>query len=183
MKLFVWDFHGVLEQDNEKAVIQISNSILKKNGFSERFSEDDVDRLYGLKWYQFFEYLLPKLSLDECKKLQADCLQNQKENWEIIRSIIKPTGHALDVLSQIKKAGHQQIVISNTRPSDIVLFLDAVGIREYFDNDQIFGVNAHQTHNSKAEALIGYMKNNNFDQVVCSFSQGNQFSSGYPPVP
>jgi len=31
-KLFVWDFHGVLEKDNEQAVIQISNDVLKELG-------------------------------------------------------------------------------------------------------------------------------------------------------
>ena len=167
MKLFVWDFHGVLEQDNEKAVIQISNAILKKNGFVERFSDDDVDKLYGLKWYQYFEYLLPDLSLDECKKLQADCLENQKENREIITSIIKPSKNALTVLSAIKKSRHHQIVISNTHPNDITWFLDAVGIRKFFNDDQIFGVNAHQTHGCKSDALKSYMDNNNFEQVVC----------------
>lgn len=85
MKLFIWDFHGVLEKDNEKAVIVISNKILEKNGFTERFSDCDINKLYGLKWYQYFKYLLPNLSTDECLKLQSDCLENQKDNQLIIQ--------------------------------------------------------------------------------------------------
>lgn len=39
MILFVWDFHGVLEKDNEKAVVDISNQVLSEAGFKEKFTQ------------------------------------------------------------------------------------------------------------------------------------------------
>lgn len=167
MKLFVWDFHGVIERYNERAVIYISNLILQKNGFKERFSEDDVNRLYGLKWYQFFEYLLPGLPKDDYYRLQEECLSNQSENYKIIKSIIKPTEHVIDVLSKIKNSHHQQILISNTRPNDIIWFLESVGAKELFDKDKIFGVNAHQTASSKMEVLKSYIGDRKIDKIIC----------------
>jgi len=59
MKLFIWDLHGTLEQGNERAAIDMSNQILERFGYRERFSDEDVFKLYGLKWFQYFEYLLP----------------------------------------------------------------------------------------------------------------------------
>jgi len=51
MKLFVWDFHGVLEKDNEKAVVKITNIVLSQSGYSERLNIDDCHRFYGLRWF------------------------------------------------------------------------------------------------------------------------------------
>ena len=48
MKLFVWDLHGVLEKGNEIALLEISNIILKKFGYLEKFSIEDCIKLNGL---------------------------------------------------------------------------------------------------------------------------------------
>ena len=40
MKLFVWDFHGVLEKGNDLAVLDITNKVLEQAGYSERLNED-----------------------------------------------------------------------------------------------------------------------------------------------
>lgn len=167
MKLFIWDFHGVLEKGNENAVIHISNKALEKNGYEKRFLESDIDRLYGLKWYQYFSYLMPELSLDDCHKLQLDCFENQFDNWLIIDSIIKPSDNSLDVLKKIKKSGNHQILISNTRPNDIIRFLESVHIRKLFDDDKTFGVNSHQTNNSKIDILDQYLTDKKYDKIIC----------------
>ena len=166
MKLFVWDFHGVLEKDNEKAVIDISNRVLEKENYKERFTDEDNDRYYGLRWYQYFENLLPNVSIDECLRLQAECLKNQSENESIIRSIIKPSDYAILVVQKIKDSGHEQIVISNTRPDDIVWFLESVNLKEFFNDNQIFGVNTHQTKGSKIESLNKYLSEKEFEKII-----------------
>lgn len=48
MKLFVWDFHGVLEKDNDLAVLDISNKVLEQSGYAERFSEEKIVSTTGL---------------------------------------------------------------------------------------------------------------------------------------
>lgn len=164
MKLFVWDFHGVLEKDNELAVLDISNSILALHGYDARFSEADVRTYYGLKWYEYFEKILPGFDKEVYLQLQAECFEFDNKN--IAAKYIKPNDYALNVLKRIEAKGHDQILLSNTRPYDLDWFLDLVGMKKYFSETKRFGVNAHQTHGNKSEALRDYLKNNNFDDVI-----------------
>lgn len=166
MKLFVWDFHGVLEKDNEKAVVDISNEVLERAGYKERFTDEDNERLYGLKWYQYFEDLLPGLSNEEHLSLQAACFKFAEDNLHVLEKHIKPTDHAADVLGRIRDVGHQQILISNTRQSDLVWFLNSVGLRDFFDDEHVIGVNSHQTHMTKLDALQVLIKQTKFDQII-----------------
>ena len=101
MKLFVWDFHGVLEKDNEKAVIVVSNKVLEKAGYKERFSEKDNEEFYGLKWYQYFERIIPGLNKSEYLKLQSDCYKYSEAHLDLLAKYIKPNDHAIEVLSLI----------------------------------------------------------------------------------
>jgi phosphoglycolate phosphatase-like HAD superfamily hydrolase len=164
MKLFVWDFHGVLEKDNDLAVLDISNSILALHGYEVRLSEADVRAYYGLKWYEYFEKVLPGLEKEAYLALQAECFEFDNKN--IVAKYIKPTDHALEVLRTIKDNGHDQILLSNTRPYDLDWFVALVGMEKYFTSNKLFGVNAHQTHSNKSEALKEYINDKTFDKVV-----------------
>ncbi len=166
MKLFVWVFHGVIEKDNEKAVIDISNRVLAEAGYDERFTEDDNKKFYGLKWYEYFERLLPGAPHKEHLDLQAACFQFAEENLDILAKHIKPNDHAVEVLSEISKTDNQQIVISNTRQLDLIWFLESVGLKQFFVDQTIIGVNAHQTHASKSDALRAYLEDAYFDKIV-----------------
>lgn len=166
MKLFVWDFHGVLEKDNEKAVIEISNHVLAQGGYTERFTEKDNERFYGLKWYQYFERLLPRLSNAEHQTLQAACFKYAEKNLGVLKRHVKPNDHAIDVLSRIKDSGSKQIVVSNSRQSDLVWFLNIIGIKQFFEDNQIIGVNAHQEHLSKRDALEAFLQGKKFDAII-----------------
>lgn len=166
MKLFVWDFHGVLEKDNELAVLDISNQVLRQAGYKERFSSEDNKRLYGLKWYQYFEQLLPNLTNDEHLTLQAACFRYAEENLHILAKHIKPADHAGEVLGLIAKQGHDQVVVSNTRQGDLEWFISAVALQQYFPVDKIFGVNAHEKRGNKKEALEQYVEHKSFDSIV-----------------
>ena len=70
---------------------------------------------------------------------------------------IKPNDHVISVLRAINEAGHDQIILSNTRPHDLLWFVETVGIGEYFPKDKIFGVNAHQKHGTKEDVLEEYI--------------------------
>jgi len=166
MILFVWDFHGVLEKDNEKAVMTISNTVLKNAGFKKCFSNEDNEKFLGLKWYEYFENLLPHLSKDECLKLQSDCLEYSKSNPHLIAGHIKAGDYAIEVLDKISKSGNEQIIISNTRQPDLLYFLDTIGVRKYFDDDKIIGTNAHQTFALKIDALQSYLQGKKFNKIV-----------------
>lgn len=156
----------MLEKDNELAVLDISNQVLARAGYSERFSEEDNRKYYGLKWFQYFERLLPGLTLEEHMALQAACFKFAEENLPILAKHIKPNDYVLEVLEAIKSAGHDQVVVSNTRQSDLEWFIQAIGIDAYFRSDKVFGVNAHQKHGVKQAALASYAKGKNFDGIV-----------------
>jgi len=166
MILFIWDFHGVLEKDNEKGVMIISNEVLKLAGFKEELSEEDNEKFLGLKWYQYFENLIPRLSYEECLKLQSDCLEYSRNHPEILPNHIKANDHAIEVLDKIAKSGNKQIIISNTRPNDLIWFLETIDIGKFFDEESSIGVNAHQTHASKIDAAKSYIANKKIDKII-----------------
>jgi phosphoglycolate phosphatase-like HAD superfamily hydrolase len=166
MKLFVWDFHGVLEKDNEKSVIEISNNVLSGTMHQKRFTEVDNEKYYGFKWYQYFEKLLPDLPLKTHLELQAACFEYAEKNLQILAKNIKQNDYADEVLGMIKRSGHQQIVISNSRQKDLMWFLDAVDLTQYFDDEHIIGVNAHQEHVTKKDALTHFLSGKHFDEII-----------------
>lgn len=166
MKLFVWDFHGVLEKDNDRAVLDISNRVLAAAGLAQRFSSEDNAKYYGLKWYEYFERLLPHLTHEEHLELQAACFAFMENNLHVIEQHIKPNDFAVEVLQAIRGAGHDQIVLSNTRPKDLDWFIHAVHLEEYFPVDKVVGVNAHQKHGNKQDALREYVPGKNFVDLV-----------------
>ncbi len=166
MKLFVWDFHGVLEKDNDLAVLDISNQVLQDAGYAERFSEEDNRKFYGLKWFQYFERLLPELTNKQHMALQAACFEFAEKNLDILAKHIKPSDHSLAVLTAIHEAGHDQIILSNTRPHDLLWFVNTVGITKFFPEEKIIGVNAHQKHGVKEDALKDYLSNKQFEKLV-----------------
>ncbi len=167
VKLFVWDFHGVLEKDNELGVLEISNKVLEQEGFKESFTDDDNRNLYGRRWYEYFEYLLPRLSREEHLALQAACFHYAEENLHVLKKHIKPNDYTVDVLKAIKRAKHDQILLSNSRPSDLEWFINAVGLKKFFPKDKMFGVNTHERKGAKKEVLESYMQGKQFDVVVC----------------
>jgi phosphoglycolate phosphatase-like HAD superfamily hydrolase len=166
VKLFVWDFHGVLEKDNEKAVKEISNIILRRAGFSEQLTDQQNEEYLGLKWYEYFEHLLPNISKEKCLELQADCLIYHEADPSILAKNIKPNDYAAEVLETIGSLGHQQIIISNTRQNDLIWFLETVGMKKFFQEENIIGVNAHQTHSTKIDALKDFIGDKNFDEII-----------------
>jgi len=169
MKLFVWDFHGVLEKDNEKAVLEISNITLENYGYRERFTEEEIDCLYGLKWWEYFKYLLLNESHKKHLELQEACFYFQN-SLDIIRKYIKPNDNALYVLEEIVRAGHHQILISNTNPEALEMFIDAVGMGKYFKKKKKKNSIAIDMHRKKGktknDALKEFIKDKSFDEII-----------------
>lgn len=166
MKLFVWDFHGVLEQGNERAAIAISNDILREFGYREQFTDDDAYRLTGLKWYQYFEDLLPHETYERHFELQAAC-HTHPDHRALIQKHIRPNDYAADVLTTIAQ-GHDQILISNTNPDIMHFFLESVGLHGYFSPEKVFATNHHRKDAklSKADVLADYLQNKEYEAVV-----------------
>ncbi len=167
MKLFIWDFHGVLEKGNENAVLEISNEVLKKAGYKERFTINDCRVLYGKKWYEYFEYLLPYESHEKHMDLQEDCFMYQRANPKIIVKYIEPNDHVYEVLNKIHNSkNHHQILISNTMPDDIPPFLDSIKVSHYFEGKAFAADMHHQSDISKKDILKQYLKGKDIKKIV-----------------
>ncbi|MDG4798055.1 HAD family hydrolase [Micromonospora sp. WMMD1082] len=168
MKLFVWDLHGVLEEGNDRAVIDISNEVLAAFGYEQRFAYADGRRLYGHKWYEYFSFLLPEDTHDRHMELQEACFMVSEERPELQYRWMRPTPHAIDVLAEIG-ARHQQIVISNTRPGTLDMFLKLLELTDYFVPGRAFAVDQHvrDVKTTKKDILAEYLAGKPaFEEIV-----------------
>lgn len=168
MKLFVWDFHGVLEKGNDDAVLEITNLALSRHGYSRRMTQSESISLSGLRWHEYFSFLLPELHTEQCVQLQSTCFEIQQNQPEIIAKHIQLNDHANFVLEAIQNSGHHQILISNTLPKALDAFIDIVGIQQYFPKSHRFGVDSHnQKAITKKHCLAEFMKDkDNFELIV-----------------
>jgi phosphoglycolate phosphatase-like HAD superfamily hydrolase len=161
-KLFVWDFHGTLEKGNELAALEISNRVLQQFGYTVRFSEQEGRDLYGKKWYEYFEYLLPDEPHDTHVELQHASF-TFPGGQEIVRQHLQRNDFASEVLEAVVRAGHDQIVISNTNPEAILDFIDAAQLTDYFGPHNTFAVMAHlrEVKRPKSDVLKEYLAGKN----------------------
>lgn len=166
MKLFVWDFHGVLEIGNELAVTETTNKILGQSGYDVVLSPEDGVKLYGKKWYEYFEFLIPNESLETHRQLQLLCIE--EFSYENARRYIRPTPSAHRVLDAIQSK-HDQIVISNTQPDSLDKFLDIVEMLDYFPTGKRFAVNRHIDSNAeitKAKVLKNFLVGKDYEDLI-----------------
>lgn len=193
-KLFVWDFHGTLEKGNEFAVIEITNNALEKHGFTERLNPADAIMLYGLKWHEYFEYLLPNESHETHVELQNTCFK-WPDVFGIIDKYLQPNDHALAVLDDIQAAGHDQILISNTSADALPQFVRLARMDNFFNTTNMFAVMAHakEVKRTKMHVLEEYLAAKPFvydevisigdsrnDAALISATQGKAFLYRHP---
>ena len=169
MKLIVWDFHGTLEEGNELAVLEMSNTVLINFGYSEQFTDQDYYKLYGKKWFEYFEYLIPKAGKEKHLELQEACFAYSNSHQEIIAKYIKPAKNAHKTLELLKRK-HDQILISNTKPESLEVFTRAIKIHKYFNAGKAFATDAHVFNKTKKDVLSSYLKDKKFDEL---FSVGD----------
>lgn len=165
MKLFVWDFHGTLERGNEIAALEMSNIILEKHGYEERFTESQCQELYGKKWREYFEHLLPQETSEKHSELQEACFSFSMEHPEIILRHIRPVDHSHEVLEAVGR-NHDQILISHTKPASLSVFMEAVGITRFFPKGKAFATDAHTKFGTKFDAFNEYNHSKDFDEII-----------------
>ncbi|MFD0683270.1 HAD family hydrolase [Actinomadura fibrosa] len=167
-KLFVWDLHGTLEQGNHRAVIDISNHVLAAYGHAERFSHADSITLYGKKWFEYFTWLLGEDEYVRAMELQEACFELSESNPNMQCDGIEPTPHAAEVLAAIQ-ARHDQILLSNTRPATLSIFLKVLRLERFFPEGTAFAVDQHtrDARRTKADVLTEYLRGaRDYDEIV-----------------
>ncbi|NQU78177.1 HAD family hydrolase [Candidatus Woesearchaeota archaeon] len=166
-KLFVWDFHGVLEKGNEGAVLENSNFVLEQAGFRQRFSLEDVTRFYGQHWCEYFAWLLPEEQSETHQELQRAAFTRSYESPDVIYDCINPTDHAHEVLDAIDQSLHDQILISNTNHETLPHFMKATGTDRYFPDNKHFAVDNHRNpEKTKQDVLIDFLRENQYSGIV-----------------
>lgn len=167
MKLFVWDFHGVLEVGNDAAVIELTNLALEERNFDVRLSKQKAEIFSGLKWHEYFQRLLPKEDESIHFELQKRCFEISHSRLDIIKKHIRLNDGAKEVLEKIQNKGHRQILISNTNQSVLKYYIEIVHVEKYFPDGSYFGVDAHMKNNqTKQDILKNYLTNNFFNSMV-----------------
>ncbi|HLF54796.1 MAG TPA: hypothetical protein VI612_03690 [Candidatus Nanoarchaeia archaeon] len=159
MKWFVWDLHGVLECGAEEVVEEITNEVLQSSGYSRRISTEENLALYGRKWFEYFAHLLPGEPHERYLELQAACFAMSAARPDLIARHIRPTLHAHFVLDTIARSeGNGQVLISNTQPQSLPVFLRTLDMTAYFPPEYALAVGAHNGTSSKREALEGFLR-------------------------
>jgi phosphoglycolate phosphatase-like HAD superfamily hydrolase len=167
MKLFVWDFHGVLEKDNEHAVVEVTNQVLEEFGYKPSLTLKVAKELYGLKWGIYFKQLAPEADEETVLKM-VDRGVEISNTTDVIFRHIKPMDNCHEVLEKIRKAGHENMIISNTQPEALDRYLNAVKIMPFITHK--IGADSHRkdphTRNSKIKLLKEFLNSKNYDKVI-----------------
>lgn len=171
MKLFVWDFHGVLEEGNIAALVEFANLTLASFGIDRKISNIEATKWYGQSWYDYFKNAYPAGNDKLFRAMVKKVLAIQNRHWEVVQKTIKPREHAMDVFSTIGRKKHQNVLLSNTHPKRIRKFTDELKMTDCFE--RILGINIHNRSRTqlkleeiKAEVLKRYLKNKQFEAVV-----------------
>ncbi len=165
-KLFIWDFHGTLEQGNEYAVRAMTNIILQRHGYAERLSGAQCRTLYGKKWSDYFAALLPDEPPAVHAALQAACFAFSAEHPEIITGHIRPAPYARVVLETIQQRKHEQVLVSNTKPESLAVFIHAVGLDHIFPPHKAFAADAHINNRTKYDTIRPFLAAHRFSATV-----------------
>ncbi|HLD02566.1 MAG TPA: HAD hydrolase-like protein [Candidatus Nanoarchaeia archaeon] len=168
MKLFVWDLHGVLEHGTDLATIDVTNAVLAKFNYSERLSPEQAHGLYGSHWYKYFQVILPNECHERHVELQAACFETSNNHFEMTLKYLRPNKHVDEVLGAIAKSKHEQIIISNTSPGSLPMFIEGLKIGSYFNEKNVFAVNTHARNvlRTKSDVLKEYINGKNFDKII-----------------
>ena len=167
MKLFIWDFHGVLEKDNEFAVKEVVDKVLSEFKINRKATVQECLDLYGKKWAEYYRYFAPDSNEETIHQMVKRAVEISLGEKPALKHI-KPMDHAHDVLKQISKKGHTNIIISNSSPKALDFFLASVNMSNLFDKK--FGADLHRKNahekNSKEILLKQFLSKNKFESII-----------------
>lgn len=158
--LFVWDFHGVLEKDNEIAVLEVTNRVLEEFGHDVRATLADINRMYGLRWGDYYRCLVPGI---ENERVQEMVLRSRELGRPAATRHTKIQDHAIAVLKKIKENGDKNVIVSNTAQDDLEFFMDLVGVSNYIDESHGIG---WKRETGKADIIRRYASRGDYRKIV-----------------
>ncbi len=165
-KLIAWDFHGTMETGNDEAVREYTNVILKKSGYARRLTISEAARLTGRRWGEYFSHLLPDEPKSVWIGLENACIDMVAERPDIVAKYIKPNDGVHEVLQKIQEAGHDQVIISNSHPEAMRMFLDTICVGSFFPNGTAIGIAGKNASKTKKQHLDGFVNGKMYDSIV-----------------
>ena len=138
-KVFAWDFHGTLERGVEVGFWQILKILAKEHKISEDFQLKEVRKLYGTSIAAYLRHFFPTSSEGVIKVMMKRIAEAQ--NQDHLKSYIKAVPGAKEILSKIKKAGHKNIVISNSHPNHINPLIKILGMADLIE--EVYAIDRH----------------------------------------
>lgn len=163
MKLFIWDFHGVLEKNTERAAKEITNRVLEEFNVPNRASDDDIERMYGLQWINYFKELSPDSDEKELEAMNARAYEISQTEKPFL-NYIEPMDFADEVLDAINKKGNVNILLSNCSQKSIDIFADSVKITSFFS--KVMGIDNFEERRTKAEIIKELVKSDDFEKTI-----------------
>lgn len=167
MKLFVWDFHGVLEKGNEFAVQEVCNKVLSEFGVERESTVQECLALYGKKWADYFRYFASNFDEEKIHRMVDRAVEIGLVEKPALK-YIKPMDYSHDVIKKITEKGHINIIISNSSPEALDYFLESVNMLNIFDHK--YGADRHRKNanesNSKELWLKQFLQQHKFDDVI-----------------
>jgi phosphoglycolate phosphatase-like HAD superfamily hydrolase len=164
--LFIWDFHGVLEKENEYAVQEVVNRVLPEFNISRKSTVEECLMLYGKKWADYYKYFAPDADEDTIHQMVLKSIEIGVGE-KIAAKHIKPNDFAHDVLKHISEKGHTNLIISNSSDAALDMFLEDVGMQNAFHFK--FGADNHRKEygeNTKVKILQEFLKDKSFDKII-----------------
>jgi len=181
--LFAWDFHGVLEKNNEKAVRELCNLVFDELKINRKITLQEVMDWYGLSWFDYFKLAVPEGNEELWKAMVNKVRTFRERGWETIKQYIQPRDYAREVLSNIKSQKHQNIIITNSSQESANRFVNFVNLRDYID--EIIGIDNHDfsrintaLHDVKSQILAEFLKDKNYKKVVVIGDRKSDIEAG-----
>jgi len=166
--LYVFDFHGVLEKGNEKAVTIVSNLALKQKGYEFQIAHEEIIKRYGYKWHDIFLETVPGLSSKEAYSLYEECLKIDQLYPSIIYDNMEQNDNAKYVIEKIITNNDDMILISNTSPNSLKMFIKAAELSDYFNDSNSFAVHQHKEGAmlTKEKVLKEYLNGKEYGKII-----------------
>jgi phosphoglycolate phosphatase-like HAD superfamily hydrolase len=89
-------------------------------------------------------------------------------NFDTVMTYVKPTPHSIYVLDTIQRTGHEQLLLSSTRPEDLVRYMQHLGLRRFFPDGQAIAVSEEheEAPDTKEEGLEKYLAGREFSDII-----------------
>lgn len=127
MDYIIWDWNGTL-MDDSKVSLQAMNTVLKKYGLAQLSSQRymEIFTFPVVEYYRLAGFELDKIPFEELSSSYIN-------EYNKLVGLCKLTENALKVLSEIKKRGIAQILLSASESGALLKQAKALGADGYFD--------------------------------------------------